>query len=57
MEVYSKDGGVYYCIFWIIWVGELLFVWYSKDFCQILQILVVRGCGDQSKIGWNYIYY
>lgn len=57
MEVYSKDGGVYYCIFWIIWVGELLFVWYSKDFCQILQILVVRGCGDQGKIGWNYIYY
>lgn len=47
MEAYCKDGGVFYRTLRIIRAGEPLFVWYSKDYCQTLQIPAVRGRGDQ----------
>ncbi|XP_061169068.1 uncharacterized protein LOC133178351 [Saccostrea echinata] len=47
MEAYSKGGKVYYRTLRIIKAGEPLFVWYSKDFCQALQIQIIKRHSDQ----------
>ncbi|XP_062603480.1 uncharacterized protein LOC134265251 [Saccostrea cucullata] len=49
MEAYSKGGKMYYRTLRIIKAGEPLFVWYSKDFCQTLQIQIIKRHSDQDR--------
>ncbi|XP_071107107.1 zinc finger protein 488-like [Haliotis cracherodii] len=42
VEAYMKEGQVYYRTLRIVKAGEELLVWYSKDFCQLLNIPDVK---------------
>lgn len=42
MEAYMKNKEVFYRALRIIKTGEELLVWYSKDFCQLIDVPNVK---------------
>jgi len=42
MEAYMKNKEVFYRALRIIKTGEELLVWYSKDFCQLIDVPDVK---------------